>query len=200
MTILLIGASGTIGRAVHQALAQHHKVITANYQSDSDLKVDLNDHASIKHLFEQAGKVDAIVCTAGNGQLLPLSQHKDEDFDSILHNKLMGQINLFRYGQPYLSQGGSVTLTTGTASRAPMPGTSSISMATAALEAFVKAASLELTDVRLNAVSPGFVKESMEQFGFDSSQGISAADTAKAYVTAVEGDYHGQVLDTHHFV
>ncbi len=200
MKILLIGSSGIIGSAVYQALAQAHEVITANYQSDSDVKVDLDDHSSIKRMFEQVGKVDAIVSAAGNGQMIPLAQHTDEDFTSILHNKLMGQVNLLRYGQFYLNQGGSVTLTTGTASRTPMPGTSSISMATAALEAFVKAASLELADMRLNAVSPSFVKESMKKFGFDSSHGISAADTAKSYVAAVEGDYHGQVLDTPNFV
>jgi hypothetical protein len=40
-----------------------------------------------------------------------------------------------------------------------------------------------------------FVKETMEMMGMDPSSGLSAADTAKAYVTAVEGTMNGETLD-----
>jgi len=54
-----------------------------------------------------------------------------------------------------------------------MPDTSAISMACAAIEAFVKAAALELQDIRLNVVSPIFVKESMAQMGLPTEGGLS---------------------------
>jgi hypothetical protein len=49
--------------------------------------------------------------------------------------------------------------------------------------------------LRINAISPIFVKESMEMMGMDSSDGMSAADTAKAYKFALEGAMTGQVID-----
>lgn len=122
------------------------------------------------------------------------------DFASVLDNKLMGQVNLLRYGQAALAPGGSVTFATGTAAQSPMPGTSSISMAVAGLEGFIRAASLELNRIRLNAVSPSFVKESMDLMGLDSRSGISAADTAKTYVAAIEGDFQRCILQTADFV
>lgn len=35
----------------------------------------------------------------------------------------------------------------------------------------------------------------MEMMGMDSTQGVSAADTAKAYLTAIEGSQNGNTLD-----
>ncbi|MBQ4835802.1 short chain dehydrogenase [Pseudoalteromonas luteoviolacea] len=196
MKVLLIGASGTIGSAVHNALLPQHEVITANHSSNSDIKVDLNDHQSIKNMFSKTTKVDAIICTAGNGQLKPLHQHSDEDFTNVLHNKLMGQVNVFRFGVKYLNEGGSVTLTTGRAHREQIPGSSSIAMATAALEGFISAASIESKNIRLNAVSPAPVQESLAKLGFELPNAVSASDTAKAYLDALNGTFHGQIIQT----
>lgn len=200
MKILLIGASGTIGSAVHSALNAQHKIITASRNPNSDIQVDLDDHSSIHQMYERVGKLDAIICTAGNGKLLPLHEHTDEDYQSVLHNKLMGQVNLVRYGLAYLNDGGSITLTTGQAHREPIPNTTNIAIATAGLEGFIKSASIELNNVRLNAVSPAVVKESLELLGFDLPGAVSAANTAKAYVSAVEGNAHGEIIQSSDYV
>lgn len=199
MKILLIGASGTIGSAVFSALERQHEIITASRSESANVQVNLDNHNSIRNMFEQVGYVDAIICTAGNGQLLPLHQHSDEDYHAVLHNKLMGQVNLVRYGLKNLSQGGSITLTSGRAHRDSIPSTTSIAIATAGLEGFINAAKTELTDVRLNAVSPSVVKESIALLGLELPNAISATDTAKAYVEALEGSAHGSVLQSSDF-
>jgi NAD(P)-dependent dehydrogenase (short-subunit alcohol dehydrogenase family) len=108
----------------------------------------------------------------------------------------MGQNNLLRIGQPFMRMGGVVLLTSGMLANEPIPGSAATSAANGALNSFVKAASLELGDeLRINAISPIFVKESMEMMGMDSSDGMSAADTAKAYKFALEGAMTGQVID-----
>ena len=76
----------------------------------------------------------------------------------------------------------------------PIPGSTSVSLANGALEAFIRAAALELQDLQINAVSPTFVKETMEMMGMDSSTGMPAAEVAKIYQTALEGEYHGQIF------
>lgn len=199
MKILLIGASGTIGKAVANALTNKHEVIAANY-SGGDVSVDIGNQPSIKAMFENVGKVDAIVSTAGLANFAPLNDLTDVDYDLALNNKLMGQINLLRIGRSYLSDNGSVTVTSGMLAQEPMQGSSVISMANGALESFVKAAALELENVRVNAVSPVFVKETMAMMGMDTEGGLSAEDTAKAYVAAVTGDMNGQTLAAQDFI
>ena len=78
----------------------------------------------------------------------------------------------------------------------PMPGSASVSMVNAGLEGFVRAAALEMPRrLRINAVSPPWVKETMVKLGMDPATGLAAADVAKAYVAAVEGSHQGMVLD-----
>ena len=195
MRILLIGATGTIGSKVRERLAEHHEVVAAGYR-DGEYRVDIADKASIEQLFEQVGEVDAVVSTTGAAAFAPLAEQTDEQFDLAWSNKLMGQINLLRVGRSYVRKGGAVLLTSGMLSDAPMPGSSSVSAANGALNSFVKAAALELGDeIRVNAVSPIFVKETMEMMGMDSAAGMSAFDTAKAYQAGVEGTMSGAVID-----
>ncbi|WP_261844851.1 short chain dehydrogenase [Aliamphritea ceti] len=193
MKILLIGATGTIGKAVADKLAAEHQIIRAGY-SDGDVRVDLGNSDNIRSMFKTTGKVDAIISTAGLASFAPLQQLQDSDYQLALNNKLMGQINLIRIGSEYVSDGGSVTLTSGVLSKEPIPGSASIAMANGALESFVLAAALEETRINLNVVAPAFVKETMEMMGMDSSTGISAADTASAYAEALNS-HHGETLD-----
>ncbi|ELR65941.1 short chain dehydrogenase [Photobacterium marinum] len=194
MKILLIGATGTIGKAVATRLGAEHEVIAAGY-TEGDVQVDLADADSIKAMFELVGKVDAIISTAGQARFAPFNALSDDDYLLGLENKLMGQVNLVRYGADYVKLGGSITLTSGVLSRKPMAGSASISMVNGALESFVRAAALELHQLRLNVVAPVFVKETMAMMGLDTESGVSAADTAIAYEVAVNGEMHGETLD-----
>ncbi|WP_282606296.1 short chain dehydrogenase [Pelagibius sp. Alg239-R121] len=200
MKILIIGATGTIGKAVAERLSEKHEIVRAGHR-DGDFQVDLGSKASIEALFSAVGTIDAVICTAGAANFAPFSDLDDAAFDLALTNKLMGQINLVRIGRDHVSDSGSFTLTAGILSRDPMPGSVVISMANGALESFARAAALELDrDLRVNTVSPVFVKETMEMMGMDPTPGLSAADTAKAYVAAVEGDYNGVTLDAPDYV
>ena len=77
----------------------------------------------------------------------------------------------------------------------PMPGSASISMVNAGLEGFVRAAALEMPrNLRINAVSPPWVKETLLKLGMDPTPGLASAELAKTYVTVVEGTQQGQIL------
>ncbi|MEM9634658.1 MAG: short chain dehydrogenase [Pseudomonadota bacterium] len=200
MKILVIGATGTIGKAVVSALSPQHQVISAGFK-DGDVQVDLGSKSSIEVMFKSIGQVDAVISTAGLAGFASFSELDDAAYDLALTNKLMGQVNLVRLGRDHVSDGGSFTLTAGILSRAPIPGSVAISMANGALESFARSAALELDrGQRVNTVSPVFVKETMEMMGMDPSSGLSAADTAKAYVAAIEGEMSGQTLDAPDYV
>jgi len=180
---LVIGATGKIGGAVSEALGGRHEVVRAS-RSRSALSVDLAEPDSIRALYAEVGRVDAVVCAAGRGAFGPLLALTDAELAFSLSNKLMGQVNLVRFGVEAVANGGSSTLTSGRLSRHPVPGGAAISMANAALEGFVRAAALELPrGIRINVVAPGPVREPVP------------AEVAQTYLDAVEGIVTGQVLD-----
>lgn len=200
MKIMIIGATGTIGSAVAALLGQSHDVIRVG-NTRGDFRVDLSSKESIGALFDAVGPVDAVVNTAGVANFGPFAQLSDADFRLALDNKLMGQVNLVRLAHDRVTDGGSITLTSGVLAQQPMAGSVAISMVNGALESFVKAAALEIGDrIRLNAVSPVFVKETMEMMGMDGAHGLPAADTAKAYKAGIDGDGTGETLDVRSFV
>src|SRR5689334_14517906 len=112
MRIALVGSTGTIGGAVAAALRGQHEVIEIG-NTRGEYRVDLSSPPSIHALFRLVGQVDAVVCTAGQAKFGPLAQLTDSDFEVGLHNKLMGQVNLVRYGIQHVRDGGSFTLTAG---------------------------------------------------------------------------------------
>jgi NAD(P)-dependent dehydrogenase (short-subunit alcohol dehydrogenase family) len=195
MKILVIGATGTIGAAVAQALEARHEVLRASH-ARSVFMIDLADSESIRRLYAKVGRVDAVVSAAGQAAFRPLLDLSDADFALGLTNKLMGQVNLVRFGVDVLADGGSFTITTGILSRQPMPGGAAISLVNAGLEGFVRAAALDLPrGLRINAVAPGWVRETLIAMKMDPSPGVPAAKVAQTYVKAVEGTMTGQVLD-----
>jgi NAD(P)-dependent dehydrogenase (short-subunit alcohol dehydrogenase family) len=194
MRILLIGATGTIGKAVAEALRGRHDLVLAS-QKNAPEQVDISDPASIRALFERVGKVDAVVSAAGNAVFKPFDQLTDEDYAFSLGNKLMGQANLVRIGSQYVNDGGSFTLSSGVLAQQPMPGSGAISLVNAGLEGFARAAALEAPrGLRVNVVSPPWVSETLTAMGMDPSGGLPAATVAKSYVESVEGKQTGQTI------
>lgn len=199
MRVVIIGASGTIGKAVAKSLSQDHEVVEVAH-SKGEYKVDLADKESMERLFRVIGPIDALVCAAGEAKFAPLESLADGDFHLSLSNKLMGQVNLVRVGMRYILDKGSITLTSGVLAREPMPGSAAVSLVNAAIEGFVRAAALEMPrGVRVNAVSPPWVKETLVAMGWDASAGMPAAKVAAAYVESVEGRRNGEVIDARDF-
>ena len=196
MKLLLVGATGTVGSAIASALeAEGDEVVRAGYSS-GDHTVDLADPDSVRSLLRSVGPVDGILCSAGVAQFGPLEELDDHAYESSIANKLMGQVNLVRFGLDAVREGGSFTLTTGTLSVRPTPGTAAVAMVGGAVESFVRAAALDVDGrYRVNAVSPGWVAESRQAVGLEPMPGIWAADLAQYYVTLVHGDASGEVLE-----
>lgn len=195
MRILIVGAKGTIGSEVVKALSANNEIIEAS-RSHTAVKVDIRDAASIRAMYKTVGKVDAVVSAAGSGAWKPLAQLTDDDFQTSLGYKLMGQINLIRYGFEHVSDGGSITVTSGILSRDPMQGSAAISLVNAGLEGFVRAAALEAPRrIRVNVVSPPWVNETLKAMKMEGVPGLPAAVVARAYAFAVNGAQTGQVIE-----
>jgi NAD(P)-dependent dehydrogenase (short-subunit alcohol dehydrogenase family) len=195
MRILIVGASGTIGRAIVAALTVRHDLVLAS-RREAPEQVDISDPASIHALYARVGRVDAVVGAAGLAAFKPLAELTDADFALSLNNKLMGQVNLVRFGVASVADGGSFTLTAGSLAREPARNGAAVSLVNAGLEGFARSAALELPrGQRINVVSPPWLSETLHALGQDPSAGLPAAVVARAYVASVEGKQTGTVLD-----
>ena len=178
--ILVIGAAGLIGREVVKALGES-ECIRASRSSDE--RVDISDPKSLAALFDRIGTVDGIICAGGAARFKPWAQLTDEDWTFSLTNKLLGQVNVVRYGLKSVRPGGAITLTTGLASHYPAPGSAIITTVNSAVDAFVRAIAAEPSiSIRVNTVSPGWVSETLQKMGLNPAEGIPAADVAKVIV------------------
>jgi NAD(P)-dependent dehydrogenase (short-subunit alcohol dehydrogenase family) len=195
MRILIVGASGTIGREIVSALQPQHEIVAVTRHS-SAITVDVASSASIVDMYRKVGPVDAVVSAAGEARFAPLTQLTDADFEFSIASKLMGQVNLVRLGVDHIRDLGSFTLTSGILARLPMPGSAAISLVNAALEGFVRAAALELPrGIRVNIVSPPWVTETLQALGMDPKQGLPAATVARSYVRCISGSETGVVVE-----
>lgn len=194
MKVILIGASGTIGRHIANALEKDNQVTRVGSKS-GDLQVDISDPASIKAMYEKAGPFDALVNVAGDGHFGPLEKMTDADFRVSVNSKLMGQVNLVLIGQHYINPNGSFTLTSGSVGDDPIVFAASLSAVNAAIDGFIRGAAIELKNgVRINAVGPDVVEDSPHYFPFFHGHiPVSMHRVTQAYIRSIFGAQTGQV-------
>lgn len=195
MKIVIIGASGTIGKAVVAELMPRHDIIQAAHKH-GDITVDINDKQSIENMYKKVKAIDAVIMTTGNAHFGELQEMTDDQFYIGIHSKLMGQVNTVRLGLKYLNDQGSFTLTSGVLSHDPIRYGSAVSMVNSAVDGFVRGAAIEMPrGIRINAVSPTVIAESMKSYadyfrGFDA---VPAGKAALAYSKSAEGLQTGKI-------
>jgi NAD(P)-dependent dehydrogenase (short-subunit alcohol dehydrogenase family) len=201
LRILVVGASGVLGRAVVAELGARHEIVAAGSKS-GEIRIDIADPASIVAGLKSAGPLDAVACAAGAVNFLPLDAISvatiaQSAYGLGLANKLMGQVNLTLAARDVLRDGGSITLISGVLADEPIVAGSSASMVNGALESFVRGAAIELPrGLRVNVVSPTVFEESMAGYGpfFRGFDPIPVARAARAFSRSIEGRQTGQVF------
>jgi NAD(P)-dependent dehydrogenase (short-subunit alcohol dehydrogenase family) len=194
MKIIIVGATGTIGKHVTAALQKEHEVLKVGSKS-GDLNVDISSPASIEDFYKQAGAFDALISVSGDGHFGPLTSMKDADFRKGIDSKLMGQVNLVLIGQHYINPKGSFTLTSGSLAEDPIVLGANLSTLNGAINGFVRSAAIELENgVRINTVAPTVVEESPVYFPYFPGQiPVTMERVTNAYVKSVLGAQTGQV-------
>jgi len=196
MKILVIGGTGTIGQKIVSHFSSDNEVIAAG-RTQKDFPVDIGKSASIHKLFIKLGKIDAIICAAGEAMWGGFNELLEEDYYIGIKSKLMGQVNLVRIGKNHLNPNGSITLTTGILADDPVVQTASAAMVNGGIHSFVQAAALELENgIRLNAVSTGVVEDAYKKYQnyFPGHIPIPMNKMLRGYVRSVEGKVNGQII------
>jgi NAD(P)-dependent dehydrogenase (short-subunit alcohol dehydrogenase family) len=191
MKIIIVGASGRIGKKVDKALSDSHEIIRVGVRS-GDVQCDYTDTESIRVMFEEIGAFDSLISVVGGDSAFkPFETLSDEDYRYGFERKFLGQIRFLRFGESLVRNNGSFVFTSGFLNHYPNPASIATGPLNAAVDTFVKnTASLLPRGIRVNAVSPAPIVES----GQEGRGLVTAAETAKFYVEAVEGNMTGQVL------
>jgi NAD(P)-dependent dehydrogenase (short-subunit alcohol dehydrogenase family) len=174
--VILLGASSGLGLATAKAAAAEGAkivIVSSNQQRiDNALKelpqgsegyaVDLSEEKNIKNFFDQIGSFDHLLYTAGeNLNLKTIADTDIETARTFFNLRYWSAFAAVKYGAPHINQGGSISLTSGTASARPGAGWSVASSICGAMEGFVRAMAVELAPIRVNSVVPGVIKTNL---------------------------------------
>jgi NAD(P)-dependent dehydrogenase (short-subunit alcohol dehydrogenase family) len=174
--IVILGGSSGLGLATAQAAAAEGArltIVSSNQDRvDSALAtlpegskgavVDATSEAAIKVFFEQTGKFDHLVYTAGESLLMgALKDTELEDAQKFFVIRFWGAVAAVKYAAPHINPLGSIVLTGGTASIRPAAGWSMGVSVLSALDGFMRAMAIELAPVRVNMVTPGVIKTNL---------------------------------------
>ena len=217
--IVVIGGTAGIGLAVAETAGREGaRVVVASRRQesvDAALKrlpedaegrvLDASDESAVRDFFAGLGGYDHLVYTAGEALLMESVAESDLGRSrAFLDTRLWGAYTAVKYGAGSIREGGSVVLTTGTAGRRPLPGTSVAAALCGAMESLTRALALELAPLRVNVVAPGLVRtELWRELPDDDRDGLFAsvagslpvgrigepADVAEAYLYLMRGGY-----------
>lgn len=196
MKIIVVGASGAVGKTAVEVLSGRHDIVAVG-KSSGDIQMDIEDVESIRAMYKKVGKVDAVVSAVGHGHFGKVHEMTGEQFMKGINHKVLPQVNLVLEGFGHMNDGGSFTLTSGVLNRDPIPGGSSAAAANGALDGFIRGAAVDMPrGIRINAVSPEVLEVSRQKYDgfFRGHVHVSDEAVGLAYSKAVEGCLSGQVF------
>jgi len=171
--VVILGGTSGIGFATARAaLAQGASVVVSSSRQDKvsaavaelgshaeGRVANLNDADSVSRLFADIGSFDHLVYTAGESlQLGELASMDISQARKAFELRVFGAIAAVKTAIPNIRQGGSIVLTSGIASARPQKGWTIAASICGAMEGFTRALAVELAPIRVNIVSPGFVR------------------------------------------
>jgi|AP95_1055475.scaffolds.fasta_scaffold06403_2 NAD(P)-dependent dehydrogenase (short-subunit alcohol dehydrogenase family) len=196
MKVIIVGATGAVGSTAVDALSSRHEIIRVG-RTSGDVQMDIEDVESIRAMYQQVGKVDAVVSAVGHVHFGPVHEMSGEQLMIGIYQKALPQINLVLEGFDYVNDGGSFTVTSGVLNRDPIPGASCAAAANGALDGFVRAAAIDMPrGIRINSVSPEILESCREKYDgfFPGHVHVSDEAVGLAFSKSVEGCLSGQTF------
>lgn len=209
-TVVVIGGSSGIGLAVAKyARELGARVVIASRNADSRLETlsgspvppfeacrfDITSEKDYARLLGMTGIIDHLVFTVRPDiQSSPFLATDIDKAKQAFDTKFWGQYRFIRTARPSMRDNGSITMTSGIAGEKIYPGASTMALINSATETLCRTLAVELSPLRVNAVSPGYVapkSESVEKYAesFPLGRISSAEEMAKAYISLMTNTY-----------
>lgn len=174
--VLLTGRSEQNLESARRELGPRAHVL----RSDAASLADIDTLAATAR--DKLGAIDAVFINAGYATLTPLAQATEQDYDQTFAVNTKGPYFTVQRLAPLVRDGGSFVFITSVANEMGYPGMSAYAGAKAALRSFARVFAAELLPrrIRVNAVSPGFIKT--------PSMGVSGASKEMLQAFEKEGE------------
>lgn len=164
--VLVIGGTRGIGRAAALAAQRAGARVTVTARQVEAFAglpagivgkvLDYGNPASVAALAEGVDHLDHLILSASADLAWgPMADMSEAALRHGFEGKFWGYWRLIRALAPRIATGGSITLVTGAAARAALPGTSGLAAVNGAIEALAKVLAAELAPLRVNTISPG---------------------------------------------
>src|ERR1700740_285153 len=174
--VVVMGGSSGIGLAVaQQAASQGANVVSGSSNAERVQKavefisgeaqgqaVNVSDEGAVATFFAKLGSFDHLVFTAGDS--LHLRDLAATDLQQARHAfelRYWAALAAVKYGSPHIRKGGSIVLTTGVAGQRPRKGWVVAASVCGTIEALTRALAVELSPLRVNAVSPEMIRTNL---------------------------------------
>ena len=158
-TIIIVGGSKGIGRAILESLVDTHKIINIS-RTEPDIRHENLIHHSCNILTDNLPDIDwadGLVYSPGSINLKPISRLSLENFKEDFEINVLGAVKTIQNYLPALKKGTnpSIVLFSTVAAKLGMPFHASIATAKAGVEGLVKSLGAELAPaIRVNAIAP----------------------------------------------
>ena len=220
--MLVIGGASGVGFAVAAAAleagaqvvvgsSQHARIEAAAGKLGSGargLTVDVRDEASVGAFFDEAGRFDHLVFTAGDwGQMRGATRDLDVDASKArMEVRFWGAARAAKHALRHIADQGSITLTGGMLAHRPMPGAPLTTASAHSTEGLAIGLARDLTPIRVNAVCLGLITtEQVQGMGEGTIKAFTAnlplprpgtvEEAAEAYLYLMRASYvTGQIV------
>jgi NAD(P)-dependent dehydrogenase (short-subunit alcohol dehydrogenase family) len=208
--ILVVGASGGLGRAVSLELAERgavlalaarsrERLLDQSIQNDLQLALDLTASdapgAVVRAAHERLGGLDGVVCLAGAVAFGPLAETPRRVVEEIVTLDLTVPLLLAQAAIPLLEPGGFVANASGVVAEIPTAGLVAYSAAKAGVSAGFRALAREVRprgitviDLRPPHTETGLAGRALHGVGPRLPAGLDPATVARRIVEAIEAD------------
>lgn len=168
--IVIIGGSSGMGlAAAKMARSLGYQIVIAGRTKEKLEKavktiggaesyvLDVTREEDLIQFFKKVGPFDHLVTSAASFVMGPFLEMTLGDAKGFFDSKFWGQYMAAKIGAPYMRKGGSITFFCGSAGQKPFMHFAAGSAINAAIEGLTRALALELSPLRVNAISPGTV-------------------------------------------
>ncbi len=168
MSILVIGASGGVGRVLTNRLVLDGYTVISHYYSTKygphPVQADLREEDEVRAMFDGISRweppLNAIIYAAGIHEDHRVAQMPVAEWNDVLRINLTGAFLCARYGLPVMRDGGRVVFMSSIVGQVGVPGCSNYAASEAGLKGFVRTLAREVAPrgITVNTVALGYTE------------------------------------------